>query len=193
MAWTVPITFVPGTVLTASQLNIHVRDNLNEMAPARASAANSIFVTTGKHQIREQFPQFDFYEGSASSTTEQTTSHDFVDLKFVGPDVTTHVTFGALVSLSVRVNNTAANAFCIVSFGVTKVPNNDDLDAEEIHPPSDERSLLFETAVANQDQAGGYTTLIGVPEPGDYTFTMKYRVTAGTGTFYRRWLSVIPF
>jgi hypothetical protein len=29
--------------------------------------------------------------------------------------------------------------------------------------------------------------------PGSNTFTMKYRVTAGTGTFLARQIAVIPF
>jgi hypothetical protein len=196
MAWTAPITFVPETVLTAAQLNLHIRNNLNEMAPAKASAPGNIFVTTGRNQIREQTPVFDFYEGLYNSDTEKTTSAEYTDLKHVGPSVTTFVSYGALVSLSVRSNNTSANAFCITSFEVTKSAVGDELNSEVVHEATDERSLLFETAVGGtdgQDMATGYTTLIGVPEPAEYSFRLKFRVTAGTGTFYRRWLSVIPF
>lgn len=196
MAWTVPITFVPETILTAAQLNLHIRNNLNEMAPAKASERGNIFVTTGRNQIRQQTPVFDFYIGSSSADSEKTTSSEFTDLKYIGPSVTTFVTYGALISLSLRCNNTTANAFCITSFAVSKPAEGDELNEETVYEPTDERSLLFETAVGGadgQDLAAGYTTLIGVPEPGTYTFRMKFRVTTGTGTFYRRWLSVIPF
>lgn len=196
MAWTVPITFVPETILTAAQLNLHIRNNLNEMAPAKASERGNIFVTTGRNQIRQQTPVFDFYEGTFDANSEKTSSGEYTDLKYVGPSATTFVTHGALISMSVRSNNSSANAFNIVSFEVSKPAEGDELNEEIVHEATDERSLVFEPALGgtdSQDLATGYTTLIGVPEPGTYTFRQKFRVTAGTGMFYRRWLSVIPF
>lgn len=188
MAWTAPITFVPETVLTASQLNIHIRDNLNEMAPAKASTPNSIFVTTARHQIREQHPKFDYI-----SNSETTTSNEYTDLKEVGPEVETYVTFGALVTLTVGMLNSVVDGFSIAAFQVRKPPEDDGVDYEEVHAPTDERSIVFEVVTASQDRGASYTTFIGVPEPGMYSFLMKYRVTAGTGTFLRRYLMVIPF
>ncbi len=190
MAWTAPITFVPDTVLTAAQLNIHVRDNLNETAPAKASTVGSIFVTSGKNRISEQYPQFDFVEA-----TETTTSQEFTDLKSSGPEVTTHATFGAFISISAQLQNSVNGGFCIVGFTVVKPPQTEEegTDGEVVHDPTDERSLLHESGSSGQDRTGSYTTLIGVPEPGEYTFIMKYRVTTGTGTFLRRYLTLIPF
>ncbi len=46
MAWTAPITFTSGSVLTAAQLNTYLRDNLNETAPAKFTAAGQLFVST---------------------------------------------------------------------------------------------------------------------------------------------------
>lgn len=190
MAWTSPITFVPNTVLTAAQLNVHLRDNLLETAPAKASVAGSIFVTAARNSINEQYPQYAFVED-----TETTTSNEFTDLDTVGPRVTTWVTFGALISLSAQLANSSSGQFCIVSFMVTKPPDTEEegVDEDSVHDPTDERSLVFKVATADQDRSGTYTTFIGVPEPGNYTFMLKYRVTGGTGTFLRRYLTLIPF
>lgn len=190
MPWTSPITFLPETVLTAAQMNVHLRDNLLETAPAKASTPGSIFITSARNSINEQAPQYAFIEA-----TETTASHDFTDLETVGPHVTTNVTFGALISLSAQLANTTTGGFSIVAFIVTKPPTTEEeaVDEETVHEPTDERSLLFRVATADQDRSGSYTTFIGVPEPGTYTFMLKYRVTAGTGTFLRRYLTVVPF
>lgn len=43
MAWTVPRTYVPGELVTASMLNTHVRDNLNELrGPVTGTAAITV-------------------------------------------------------------------------------------------------------------------------------------------------------
>lgn len=51
MAWTAPITFVNGVPLTAEMLNASLRDNMNEMATAKALIANSYFVSNGTNNI----------------------------------------------------------------------------------------------------------------------------------------------
>ena len=51
MAWSAPMTAVSGSVLTAAQFNTYVRDNLNETAPAKATAAGQIFVSTAANAI----------------------------------------------------------------------------------------------------------------------------------------------
>lgn len=53
MAWSTPITAVSGTILTAAQWNTHVRDNLLETMPAKATTADRMFVTTGPNSIAQ--------------------------------------------------------------------------------------------------------------------------------------------
>lgn len=48
------MTAVSGAAFTAAQFNTHVRDNLLETAPAKATTANGLFVATGLHSIEEQ-------------------------------------------------------------------------------------------------------------------------------------------
>jgi len=52
MSWTAPRTFVTAEVVTASIMNTHVRDNLLETAPAKATAAGDIFVATAANAIK---------------------------------------------------------------------------------------------------------------------------------------------
>ena len=55
MAWSAPMTAVANTVFTAAQFNQHVRDNLNETAPAKATASGGYFVATGVNAIAQRF------------------------------------------------------------------------------------------------------------------------------------------
>lgn len=51
MAWTAPRTWVVGEVLTASLLNTHLRDNINETAPAKVTTAGDTVYATGANAI----------------------------------------------------------------------------------------------------------------------------------------------
>src|SRR3990172_3586778 len=51
MAWTAPPSWTTGEVVTASHMNVHVRDNLLETAPAKATAAGDIFYATAANAI----------------------------------------------------------------------------------------------------------------------------------------------
>jgi hypothetical protein len=189
MAWTAPITFVPNTPLTAAQLNLLIRDNQNEMAPAKASTPGSIFVTAARNSIVEQVPQYDFVED-----TETTTSQEFADLESSGPEVTClSVQKGVMYNITSQMQNNTAGQYAIVGLAVLKPAAEGENDPTEVIAPTDARSLLFKVAVADQDCQASFTGFVNVPEPGAYIFQMKYRATGGTATFFRRRLSVIPF
>lgn len=51
MAWTAPRTWVTSEVVSATIMNAHVRDNLLETAPAKASAKGDLFAATGANAI----------------------------------------------------------------------------------------------------------------------------------------------
>lgn len=51
MAWTSPRTWVSGEQLTAALLNTHVRDNLNETAPAKVTTKGDIVAATAANTI----------------------------------------------------------------------------------------------------------------------------------------------
>lgn len=51
MSWVAPRTWVVGEVLTAALLNTHLRDNLLETAPAKATTAGDVFYATAAGAI----------------------------------------------------------------------------------------------------------------------------------------------
>lgn len=179
MAWTAPMTAVANSVFTAAQFNTHIRDNLLMTAPALATAAGRFFASTGVNAIAERVPS-----NNKVSATETSGSTSYTDLATSGPAVTVTTGPTALVlTTSNQSNNTnAQNAY--MSYGVT--------GASSVSA-TDDRSGFLTTAAANQGVralGGGLETGLTA---GSNTFTAKYRVTGGTGSWGNRQLIVIPF
>lgn len=107
-----------------------------------------------------------------------TTSTSFTDLTG-GESVSATVDVGplgmVLVLWKAQMANDTASAFCIMSIAVS--------GANTI-AASDAQSLNSQQA-ANDDTAAGTHHLYTGLAPGPTTFTAKYRVTAGTGTWDR--------
>lgn len=175
MAWTAPMTALPGTILTAAQWNMFVRDNLNETAAAKATTVGRYFVTTGPHRIAQRASSQDVI-----STSETTTSTGYTELATPGPEVTMTTGTHAVVFIRALVSNNTNSSTSIISFGVS--------GATEIDP-ADFRGAFIETGAANQDSTVSACTRFAVT-PGVNTFTMFYRVGNGTGSFEDRRLLV---
>ena len=175
MSWTTFPTLTDGQVLTGAHMQL-VRDNFAETAPAKATTAGRIFVATGANAIAERA-----VSSAIVATTAQTTSVSYTDLSTgaVGPAVTVTTGANAIVFASSRISNSVGStftAFAVAVSGATTIA------------ASDTEGLL--------DFAGGgrYTMVnhfAGTLTPGSNTFTMKYRCSAGTGTFLDRKLTVI--
>jgi hypothetical protein len=168
------MTAVSGSVFTAAQYNQSVRDNLNETAPAKVTAAGQILVGLTANSIVARTPT-----EAGVATSENTGSTTFTNLTTLGPVVT--VTTGAQAIVLMRsslINTAAVNTY--VGFTV-----------------SGASTIAASTATA---MAGATTTglRIGMPvwvsglTPGVNTFTMQYQVASGTGSFQDRHLAVIP-
>lgn len=71
MAWTAPRTWVTDEVVSASQLNAHVRDNLLETAPAKAAASGDLFQATGATAIAALTLGTEGYRVSAGASSVQ--------------------------------------------------------------------------------------------------------------------------
>lgn len=174
MAWTSPMTAVSGSVFTAAQFNLTVRDNLNETAPAKVTAAGQILVGLTANSIVARTPT----EASVA-TSQSTTSTTYADLATIGPVVT--VTTGTQAILLMRaslINTAAANAFLAVTVtGASSIP------------AADANSLALNTTVGARV---GMPVWVSGLTPGSNTFTLQYKVTSGTGTFQDRHLGVIP-
>lgn len=92
MAWTSPMTAVERDIWTAAQWNAHIRDNLLETMPGKATTAGNYFVSTGLKSIAERSGS------SAVVTTAETRSNAaYGDLATSGPAVTVTTGTEALV------------------------------------------------------------------------------------------------
>lgn len=181
MAWTSPMTFAANAVLTAAQLNTHLRDNLNETAPAKATAAGQIFVSTGLNAIAARAPA-SHYVG----TSQTTTGTSYTDLDTAGPSVTVTTGSRAMVFFGTRMWNTGT-AYTHCSFEVSGATSL---------PASDAKSVALRLTAGQGDGSAGGRHVGHQMEtsltPGSNTFTLKYRVSAGTGRYDERHLFVMP-
>lgn len=118
---------------------------------------------------------------AAIDVDQTTTSTSFTDLATAGPAVT--VTIGATgkahVAVYARLNNSGAN-FTEVGYAVS--------GANTI-AATNTRALTYAGTTADRR---GMAILHKGLTPGSTTFTMKYSVSAGTGTFGNRVISVVP-
>lgn len=175
MAWSTPLTAVANAALTAAQWNASVRDNLNETAPAKASAAGQLFVSTGVNTIAARTVNADLI-----STSETSTSTTYVNLATIGPAVTATTAASAIVSTYVNMNNPTNPIW--MSYAISGATTN----AEQ-----DNRAVQLQAAGGQRVGATFFHSAILTP--GSNTFTAKYRVsTSGTGTWSDRRLMVIP-
>jgi hypothetical protein len=103
------------------------------------------------------------------ATQQQTTSTSYTDLGTVGPAVTLETGAAAKVTVTAASNTTAFMGFAI-SGATTRAAT--DTDALRVDSGSTSRASM--------------TTLVTGLTPGSNTFTAKYRVIGGTGTWLDR-------
>lgn len=177
MAWSTPLTAVSNSALTAAQWNASVRDNLLETAPAKATTAGRLIVTTGANAVTERA-----VVTSTVLTAQTTGSTGYGDLATVGPSrtVTTGANAIAFISAEIANDTNGVRSFVGVAVsGATTVAASDD------------DCLRYQVPGAFYSHRGMTAIMFDSLTPGANTFTMKYRVDAGTATFQRRRLIVI--
>ncbi len=116
------------------------------------------------------------------ATAQTTSSTSYADLATVGPSVTMTTGTKALVIVSAAIDNNTIGGQAITSAAVSGATT---LAA------SDTRALINRTSTANYTMAASYSILLTGLTAGSNTFTMKYRVAAGTGAFQDRTITVI--
>lgn len=173
------MTAVAGSVFTAAQFNINVRDNLNETAPAKATQVSSIFVGAGPNSVVERLPDVDNL-----GIAETTASLTYTDLATVGPTVSAVTGSRALVFVRAAMDNTLANQAMFMSWDVTGATT---------FAASDTQAVDIDGIAAASRVRLGSAYLISSLTPGLNTFTAKYKVTGGTATFQLRQIAIIPF
>lgn len=186
MAWTAPMTAASNATFTAAEFNAHIRDNLLETEPAKATTNDSYFVTTGANAIAQRSPGSDVI-----NTMQTTTSTSYTNLSSVGPQVSISTGTAALVLFSAGMANTVINNQMWVSVavsGATTVAENDTWailtdGMQQWGNPNEP---------ADQHNRRGSVKLFTGLTPGTNIFTMKYKVGGGTGRFRSRELIVYP-
>ena len=178
MAWTAPMTAAANAVFTAAQFNTHVRDNLNQTAPAKATTPGSIFVTTSLNAIAERTPTFQFI-----GALETTTSTTYTNLTTPGPTVTVTTGVAAIVILGAHMFNSAGTNTGNMSFTIS---------GASTVAASDVRALRFRSSAAGDDIDATKVIYFTGLTAGSNVFTAQYRCSAGTETFENRRIDVIP-
>lgn len=176
------MTAVANTVFSAAQFNQFVRDNLNETAPAKATAAGSHFVATGVNAIVERLTQ-----GATDLNSGTTTATSFANLDApaaIGPTVTVETGPSALVIVQSQLSNSGAGS-SRMAYEVS--------GATTIAAADNRGTGVFGSAGVAIIASSTALHFAGVAlTPGVNTFTAKYRVSSGTGTFTQRRIIVFP-
>ena len=179
MAWTAFPLLTDGTVWTGAHTQI-IKANFDETAPAKATTPGSIFVTTAANTIAERIPVTAVVTGSDSVT-----STAYANTTTPGPTVTATSSAKALIFTSGHQVNSTASASTYLSHeisGATTIAAADTWALEH-------RGGTAGSDMLNATRCHLETALTS----GSNTFTVKYRVSAGTGTVQRRHITVIPF
>ncbi len=172
------MTAVAGATFTAAQFNQYVRDNLNAVCTALATAASQIPVSTGANAIAMRTPAT-----ASVATSQTTTSLTYTDLATVGPSLTATTGTIAIVLFSAAMANSTANALTACSVAVS--------GASSIAASDAWGAYLDGNAASNFSRVGVAHVFTGLTQ-GINTFTMKYRVGTITGSFQNREINIIP-
>jgi len=178
MAWSSPMTAVAGATFTAAQFNQYVRDNLNATAPALATAASQIPVSTGANAIAMRTPA-----SSSVAASQSTAVQTYTDLATPGPALTTTTGTIAIVLFAAGMANNTNNSLTCTSVavsGASSVAANDAWMAS-----------LDGNQAGNFSRIGGVHVFTGLTA-GSNTFTLKYRAGSNTASFQNREINVIP-
>lgn len=132
-------------------------------------------------QVRDNFQYLGGTDGSTVSTSQTTTSTSYVDLATTGPAVTVITGTEVLVTLSALVYNSGANN-TYMSFAVSGATTLAAADA---------RCIVHANTSATLSCPSRTFKLTGLTA-GSNTFTAKYRVTGGTGSYENRDIVVTP-
>lgn len=179
MAWTAPITFTAGSVLTFTQLNTYLRDNMLEMAPALGTTLGQYFVSDGINSLKTCLGT-----SARSATSVSTASTTYVN---TGTVLSATATTGtqAQVMWSTRIENSATNDNAFASYAVSGASSNAASDGWSV-------SVDGITA-ANFCRLSQHTCDTSLTA-GSNTFTMQHRAGGGgTATFQDRIVIVLPF
>ena len=180
MAWSTPLTAAANAALTAAQWNAIVRDNLLTTAPALASGAGQIWVSTAANAGAMRTPGFGHTTASQTTTSVGT----FVDLATVGPAVTVTTGVSAITTHGANASNSTNGASAVMSYAISGATT---LAADAT------RQYRVISATGGDQFRATVTHFVPSLTAGSNTFTAKYTTgSGGTATFSERHLIVFP-
>lgn len=210
MAWTAPMTWTDGSVLTAAQLNLHLRDNLLETLPAKATAASRFYVANNRSHMVERNPGEAFVNSGETRNNEE-----YGDLATVGPTITrvtgpsVLVIWGAAISGQGPADTDEAVGYMSVEIARSAQPGDVEEESEGVVLEADDAHALIKKC---QDNGNPPNQLIAATQhmflqdlgnednesaeggedlSAEYTFTCKYR-SEKLAEFDRRSLFIWP-
>jgi hypothetical protein len=144
---------------------------------ALATTAGSIFVATGTNAIAQRTPN-----ANTVPTSQTTNNTSYVDLATTGPALTLTTGTTALVMIDCEISHGSTGVSSYMGYAVTGATSVSATD----------------TTAVKSTNASGYPiaatrAILQSLTAGSNTFTAKYRVDSGTGTFVNRHINVIPF
>lgn len=178
MAWTAPLTAVDGLELTAAMYNTYIRDNMLEMAAAKATVGSQYFTSEGANKVSARQAKQEVV-----TTSETTTSTEYGNLSTIGPSVVVVHGEVALVFIAARMSNSNSDGQTAASFS---------WEGADHGVAHDSWKIKVDGVPADQPGRYSMARLVKLKAPGTSTFTMKYRVGEGTGTFSDREICVLP-
>lgn len=170
------MTATANTAFTAAQFNTHVRDNLNETAVAKATAAGRYYVSTGANALAERIPSHNFV-----TTSETTVSTTYVALATAqSVTLTTGTLAWVFLTAQCEVNAADQQIFAtVVVSGASSVA------------ASDENSLVVTNATTSDPLRATALVILTGLTAGSNTFTMQFRTSSGTASIRRRSIAVL--
>lgn len=191
MTWTAPMTAVDGDVLTASQFNLYVRNNLNETAVAKATKKNQYFVSNGLNDVQARSA----VSGVNAAKIRVEAGSDYAFVHRGGPSVAVTTGTSALVMIGAHAVNEKGlrvSGYGYEVTGATSLPLNvGSSDEGRMSVINDGLGSSVEDSNAIRQSVCFLEDRLN---PGTNVFTMKYfQSTSGDDCYYlHREIIVLP-
>jgi uncharacterized protein YceK len=181
MSWTAPMTATTGQILTASQWNVTVRDNLWETEPGEANATGHLIVTDGCNSVAERIINRDFINAA-----ESTTSSTFGNLATWGPQVLVTTGTAAITFLEAKLWNNTTGCASVMTYDVWQ--------GQAVSVTGDDpQGLQFRSTGPNDFARCSCVDFNNFTlNPGQNRFISRYRCSSNTANFDMRKIIVMP-
>jgi hypothetical protein len=177
MAWSTLPSYTDGNVLTAAQV-LAIRDNINETAPAKFTAAGQILVSTTANSGAARAPYGETYTGGGTDVTNSTSYVGLTGSPSFG--VTTGTK--ALVMHGAQITVDTAGSRALASYEISSATTA---------AAADTWAVGHDVSSAGRIVKASFVYMHTVTA-GSNIFTGRYRVTGGSGTFTLRSINVFP-